>query len=53
MFNSFNPIKPGLFWLVKAHHNVFIIGRIMMKLGKLVKCYKLYLLMGFWCVNWR
>ena len=25
---------------------------MMMKLGKLVKCLKLYLMMGFWCVNW-
>ena len=23
-----------------------------MKLGKLVKCFKLYLMMGFWWVNW-
>ena len=28
-------------------HNMFVIGRMMMKLGKLVKCYKLYLLMEF------
>ena len=34
------------------HHNFFVIGRIMMKLGKLVKCYKLYLFIGFWWVNW-
>ena len=50
------------FWLVTAgggrgaesvpHHNFFVIGRIKMKLGKLVKCFKLYLLMGFWWVNW-
>ena len=29
------------------HHNVFVIGRITMKRGKLVKCFKLYLMMGF------
>ena len=29
------------------HHSFFVIGRIMMKLGKLVKCLKLYLMMGF------
>ena len=29
------------------HHNFSVIGRIMMKLGKLVKCFKLYLMMGF------
>ena len=23
-----------------------------MKLGELVKCFKLYLMMGFWWVNW-
>ena len=34
------------------HHNFFVIGRIKMKLGKFVKCFKLYLLMGFWWVNW-
>ena len=34
------------------HHNFFVIGRIMMKLGKLVKCLKLYLMIGFWWVNW-
>ena len=34
------------------YHNFFVIGRIMMKLGKLVKCFKLYLMMGFWWVNW-
>ena len=34
------------------HHNFFVIGRIMMRLGKLVKCSKLYLMMGFWWVNW-
>ena len=34
------------------HHNFFVIGRIMLKLGKNVKCYKLYLLMGCWWVNW-
>ena len=34
------------------HHNFFVIGRIMMKLGKLVKCFKLYLMMEFWWVNW-
>ena len=34
------------------YHNFFVIGRIMMKLGKFVKCFKLYLMMGFWCVNW-
>ena len=34
------------------HHNFFVIGRIMMKLGQLVKCLKLYLMIGFWCVNW-
>ena len=28
-------------------HKVFAIGRIMMKLGKLVRCYMFYLLMGF------
>ena len=44
-----NPIKPGLFWLV---NNFFVIGRIMMKLGKLVKCFKFYLMMEFWWVNW-
>ena len=27
-------------------HNFFVIGRIIMKLDKLVKCYKLYLLKG-------
>ena len=37
---------------VPLHHNFFVIGRIMMKLGKLVKCFKLYLMMGFWWVNW-
>ena len=37
---------------VLPHRNFFVIDRIMMKLGKLVKCYKLYLLVGFWCVNW-
>ena len=31
---------------VAPHHNFFIIVLIMMKLGKLVQCYKLYLLMG-------
>ena len=34
------------------HHNFFVIGLIIMKLGKLVKCFKLYLMMGFWWVNW-
>ena len=34
------------------HQNFFVIGCIMMKFGKLVKCLKLYLMMGFWCVNW-
>ena len=34
------------------HYNFFVIGRIMMKLGKLVKCFKIYLMMGFWWVNW-
>ena len=34
------------------HHNFFVIGRIMIKLGKLVKCFKLYLMIGFWWVNW-
>ena len=34
------------------HHNFFVIGRIMMKLGKLVKCLKFYLMMEFWWVNW-
>ena len=29
------------------HNNFFVIGRVMMKLGKLFKCYKLYLLTGF------
>ena len=32
----------------QTHHNFFVIGRIMMKLGQLVKCFKLYLMMGFW-----
>ena len=36
---------------VPPHHNFFVIGRIMMKLGKLVKCLKVYLMMGFWWVN--
>ena len=34
------------------HHNFFVIGRIMMRLGKIVKCFKLYLMMEFWWVNW-
>ena len=32
-------------------YNFFVIGCIMMKLGKLVKRLKLYLMMGFWCVS--
>ena len=39
--------EPGEVHKVPPRHNCFVIGRIMMKLGKLVKCYKLYLLMGF------
>ena len=55
---KFNPIMPGLFGLVTArgkggrggghkvppHHNFFVIGRIVMKFGKLVTCYTPYLL---------
>ena len=44
--------QPGGALCVPPIHNFFVIGRIMMKLGKLVKCYKLYLSMGFWWVNW-
>ena len=34
------------------HHNYFVIGRIMMKLGQLVKCFKLYLMIEVRLVNW-
>ena len=47
--------SPGFFGLSQPgggalpHHNFFV---LMMKLGKLVKCFKLYLMTGFWWVNW-
>ena len=49
-FGSSQPGRGG--GKVPPHLNFFVIGRIMMKLGKLVKCLKFYLTMGFWCVNW-
>ena len=55
-FGSSQPGGGGGGWggghKVPPHHNFFVIGHIMMKLGKLVKCLKLYLMIGFWCTNW-
>ena len=49
------PSSPGFFGSKQPGRGgggIFVIGRIMTKLGKLVMGYKLYLLMGFWWVNW-
>ena len=49
----FGSSQPGGGGARSAPHYNVVIGRIMMKLGKLVKYFKLYLMMGFWWVNWR
>ena len=48
----FGSSQPGGAQSAPPHHNFFVIGRIMMKLGKLVKCLKFYLMMEFRWVNW-